>query len=46
MVEGIISDGDRICWFTTAAHDLDGTHEVVSPVFDNIEWNGVSCTVT
>jgi len=46
VVKGFISDGDGMCWFATMAHDSDGTHEVVSPVFDDIEWGGVSCAVT
>ena len=45
VVEVFISDGDRMHWFTTTAHDFDGTHEVVSPVFDNVKWGGVSCAV-
>jgi len=35
-----------VCWSTTAAHNFDSTHEVISPVFDNFEWGGVSCVVT
>jgi len=34
-----------MCWSTTTAYDFDGTHEVVSLVFDDIEWNRVSCMV-
>jgi len=31
---------------TAPAHDSDGGHEVVCPFFDNIEWGGVSCSIT
>ena len=27
-------------------HDSDGRHEMVSPFFDDIKWDGVSCLVT
>ena len=46
VVEGFISDGDRMHWFTATAHNSDGIHKVVSPVFDNVEWDRVSHAVT
>ena len=46
VIEGFISDGDGMCWFTTMAYDSDSTQEVVSPVFDDIEWDGVSHMVS
>jgi len=45
VVKGLISNGDGMCWFTTMAYDSDGTHEVVSPIFDDIEWGRVSHAV-
>ena len=30
---------------STPAHDSDGRHKVVGPLFDDIEWGGVSCSV-
>jgi len=27
------------------AHDSDSGHKVVCPFFDNIEWDGVGCSV-
>ena len=42
VVESIVSDGDREGWFSASTHDPDGCHEVVSPFFDDIEWDGVS----
>ena len=45
VVKGFISDGDGMRSLTTPAHDFDGTHEVVSPVFNDVEWDGVSCAV-
>ena len=28
------------------AHDSDSRHKVVGPLFDDIKWGGVSCSVT
>jgi len=30
----------------TLAHDSDGGHKVVCPLFDDVKWGGVSCLVT
>ena len=45
VVKRFISSRDGMCWFTTVTHDFDGTHEVVSPVFDDIKWDRVSRAV-
>ena len=42
----VVGNEDGMCWLTAPAYDPDGRHEVVSPLFDNIEWGGVSCAVT
>jgi len=31
---------------TAPAHDSDGGQKVVCPLFDDVEWGGVSCSVT
>jgi len=28
------------------AHDSDGGHKVVCPLFDDVKWGGVCCVVT
>ena len=46
VVEGIVRDEDRVSRLTTPAHDSDGRNKVVSPLFDDIKWGGVSCSVS
>jgi len=45
VIEGIIRDEDRVRRLTAPAHDSDGRHKVVSPLFNDIKWGGVSCSV-
>jgi len=46
VVEGIVRDEDRVSGLTTPAHDSDGGHKVVGPLFDDIKWGVVSCSVS
>ena len=46
VVKGIVRDEDRMSRLTTPAHDSDGRHKVVGPLFYDIKWGGVSCLVS
>jgi len=35
-----------MCGLAAPAHDSNGGHEMVSPFFDDIKWDGVGCSVT
>jgi len=34
-----------VSWLAASAYDSDGGHKMVSPLFDDVEWSVVSCTV-
>ena len=46
VVEGIIGDEDRVGRLAAPAHNSDGRHKMVCPFLDDVEWGGVSCSVT
>jgi len=46
VVEYSIGDEDRVSWLSAPAHDSDGGHEVVGPLFNDVQWNGVGSAVS
>ena len=46
VIEGVVRDEDRVSRLATPAHNSDSGHKVVSPLFDDIKWGGVSCLVS
>ena len=46
IVECSVSDKDRVSWLSAPAHDSDGGHETVGPLFNDIQWNRVGSAVS
>jgi len=45
VVEDIVGDKDGVHWLAASAHDSNSRHEVISPLFDDVEWDGMSLPV-
>jgi len=46
IVECSVGDEDRVSWLSAPAHDSDGRQEMVSPLFNDIQWNRVGSAVS
>jgi len=46
VVKDVVCDEDRVSRLSAPAHDPDCSHKVVSPLFDDVKWSGVSLLVT